>query len=130
MYSKEIESILRRLHGRRLTEIAAAILQETGVLMTGREVHTELKKLGLSGSRTIEGGYEVTDENGRPVRVRNDERECKWPIGDPGEEGFHFCGARCAGNYCEEHHRVAYEKPPPARPPKDPRYDTHRLRRR
>ena len=35
---------------------------------------------------------------------------CKWPIGDPTDENFHFCGARKkAGSvYCDGHHAVAY----------------------
>lgn len=40
---------------------------------------------------------------------------CKWPIGDPGHEGFTFCGHRSrSGPYCVEHARVAFASP--ARP--------------
>jgi GcrA cell cycle regulator len=43
---------------------------------------------------------------------------CKWPIGDPGSDGFSFCGRRAAeGVYCVEHARVAYQ--PQARKGKD-----------
>lgn len=36
---------------------------------------------------------------------------CKWPIGDPGTEGFHFCGHRSFNSlpYCEYHSRLAYQ---------------------
>ena len=36
---------------------------------------------------------------------------CKWPIGDPGAEGFHFCGHHNWNGlpYCEYHSRVAYQ---------------------
>jgi len=36
---------------------------------------------------------------------------CKWPIGDPGAEGFHFCGHKNFNGlpYCEYHSRVAYQ---------------------
>ena len=36
---------------------------------------------------------------------------CKWPEGDPGTEGFHFCGHRNWNNlpYCEYHSRIAYQ---------------------
>jgi GcrA cell cycle regulator len=36
---------------------------------------------------------------------------CKWPIGDPGADGFHFCGHRSFNSlpYCEYHSRVAYQ---------------------
>jgi len=36
---------------------------------------------------------------------------CKWPEGDPGTEGFHFCGHRTWNGlpYCEYHSRLAYQ---------------------
>ena len=36
---------------------------------------------------------------------------CKWPIGDPGTEGFNFCGHRNFNTlpYCEYHSRLAYQ---------------------
>ena len=39
------------------------------------------------------------------------EAMCRWPIGDPGEEEFHFCGRKKCGSlpYCEHHARMAYQ---------------------
>ncbi len=39
------------------------------------------------------------------------EAMCRWPIGDPGEEDFHFCGRNAPGSvpYCEHHARLAYQ---------------------
>ncbi|GMG81744.1 hypothetical protein LNKW23_09570 [Paralimibaculum aggregatum] len=39
------------------------------------------------------------------------ERTCKWPIGDPAEDGFHFCGLPAvAGKPCCKHHvAVAFQ---------------------
>ena len=35
---------------------------------------------------------------------------CKWPIGDPSQDNFTFCGRRCdEGPYCHEHAEVAYQ---------------------
>jgi GcrA cell cycle regulator len=36
---------------------------------------------------------------------------CKWPIGDPADSSFGFCGrASCDGSpYCTEHGRVAFQ---------------------
>ncbi len=36
---------------------------------------------------------------------------CKWPIGDPNAEGFHFCGHTSFNSlpYCEYHSRLAYQ---------------------
>lgn len=38
------------------------------------------------------------------------ERTCKWPIGDPGHQEFHFCGHDSADAmpYCPYHARIAY----------------------
>ena len=45
------------------------------------------------------------------------EHTCKWPIGDPGQEDFHFCGHNSLENlpYCEYHAGVAYQAPEPRR---------------
>ncbi len=42
-----------------------------------------------------------------------DNHTCRWPIGDPKDENFHFCGkkVRIGQTYCEEHAAVAYVKP-------------------
>jgi len=34
---------------------------------------------------------------------------CKWPIGDPQEAAFGFCGREANGTYCPVHHRAAYQ---------------------
>jgi GcrA cell cycle regulator len=41
--------------------------------------------------------------------------DCRWPIGDPREADFHFCGAHQAPGrpYCELHWRMAFQ---PSRP--------------
>ena len=45
------------------------------------------------------------------------ERTCKWPIGDPGNHDFHFCGNDSLEGvpYCEYHAGVAYQTPDPRR---------------
>ena len=39
------------------------------------------------------------------------ERTCKWPIGDPLAEDFHFCGndSGDSGPYCAYHSRLAFQ---------------------
>jgi len=45
----------------------------------------------------------------------NDEK-CHWPVGDPGQPDFYFCGGKTGTGipYCGYHARVAYQ-PPAAR---------------
>ncbi|MGF1553306.1 MAG: GcrA family cell cycle regulator [Paracoccaceae bacterium] len=39
------------------------------------------------------------------------ERTCKWPIGDPNDDDFHFCGLPAVSGkpYCEHHVGVAFQ---------------------
>ena len=39
------------------------------------------------------------------------ERTCKWPIGDPTEDNFHFCGLQCVPGkpYCVHHVAIAFQ---------------------
>jgi GcrA cell cycle regulator len=39
------------------------------------------------------------------------EQTCKWPVGDPGDNSFHFCARRSDSGipYCAYHARVAYQ---------------------
>lgn len=39
-----------------------------------------------------------------------DHGDCRWPIGDPRHDGFHFCGAKQAIGrpYCQEHWEMSF----------------------
>jgi GcrA cell cycle regulator len=39
------------------------------------------------------------------------ESSCRWPIGDPQDENFYFCGhqKRTGSSYCEHHAKVAFQ---------------------
>lgn len=45
--------------------------------------------------------------------TRHDNTPCCWPIGEPSQPSFHFCGADPAAGkpYCPEHCDLAYRKP-------------------
>ena len=46
----------------------------------------------------------------RAVRRGSDGRSCLWPIGDPGDPDFHFCGDEAVPGkpYCDAHCAKAY----------------------
>ena len=48
------------------------------------------------------------------------EETCRWPIGDPGNSDFFFCGGLAVASlpYCAYHSRIAYQ---PANPRRDRR---------
>lgn len=37
--------------------------------------------------------------------------DCRWPVGDPRQPGFHFCGAQqvLGRPYCSEHVALSYD---------------------
>ncbi len=45
--------------------------------------------------------------------VKLDNHTCRWPLGDPRDDDFCFCGrhVRTGQTYCDEHASVAYVKP-------------------
>jgi GcrA cell cycle regulator len=51
------------------------------------------------------------------------EGDCKWPLGDPAEEDFAYCGLEAARgqSYCAGHCRMAY-RTPNARAPREGRH--------
>ena len=58
----------------------------------------------------------VADDVVVPIPLRTSilalgEKTCRWPIGDPTEEDFSFCGHAPRENtpYCEYHARIAYQ---------------------
>ncbi|MBR5598873.1 MAG: global cell cycle regulator GcrA-like protein [Alphaproteobacteria bacterium] len=54
----------------------------------------------------------VIEETNIPL-VKLDNHTCRWPMGDPKDEDFCFCGKRIktGQTYCEEHAQIAYVKP-------------------
>lgn len=45
--------------------------------------------------------------------VKLDNHTCRWPLGDPRDDDFCFCGKkiRTGQTYCDEHATIAYVKP-------------------
>ncbi len=54
----------------------------------------------------------VVEETNIPL-VKLDNHTCRWPLGDPRDDDFCFCGKRVktGQTYCEEHAAIAYVKP-------------------
>lgn len=54
----------------------------------------------------------AAEETNIPL-VKLDNHTCRWPLGDPRDEDFCFCGKKIktGQTYCEEHAAIAYVKP-------------------
>jgi GcrA cell cycle regulator len=99
--------------GKSASEIAAIL----GDNITRNAVIGKAHRLGLSGRpspirRKPAAPAPVPVTSGTNILNLTD-RMCKWPIGDPREPGFHFCGRACKTGlpYCAEHAAVAYQPP-------------------
>ena len=56
----------------------------------------------------------VSEEKGLVADIMElNQHTCRWPIGDPGEEGFCYCGRRPQPGlpYCAHHAAIAYTSP-------------------
>ncbi len=65
----------------------------------------------LPTSNLSEAPSPAPKEARRLTLLQLNERTCKWPIGDPGDSDFGFCGApkEFSRPYCEAHRRKAYQ---------------------
>ena len=81
------------------TETPAQVVEEVKVEETAEPVveHKAEKKHKGSGHIKL---------------VELDSHTCRWPLGDPRDEDFCFCGrkVRMGQTYCEEHANMAYVK--------------------
>ena len=55
--------------------------------------------------------FRRADEPGLATSTTLEAHMCRWPIGDPDETGFSFCGRASEGGrpYCQGHSRLAYK---------------------
>lgn len=72
--------------------------------------------------------FQPSEELDVPLHQRKtvetlEEKSCRWPIGDPQDEAFHFCGAdKVTGlPYCEFHCRKAFQPPQGKKPSGSPK---------
>jgi GcrA cell cycle regulator len=102
-WNEDRVEMLRRLwlQGQSASQIAALLGGVTRNAVIGKA-----HRLGLSGRITV---VKRETQPAIPARVG---RSCQWPVGDPKEPNFHFCGQPVEGGrpYCASHCTVAYHR--------------------
>lgn len=83
------------------TSIGATALKADIVPLTRPQAETQPRVYSLSDAPLVENG----------TILQLTEQTCKWPVGDPGTDGFHFCCRRSETGipYCGYHARMAYQ---------------------
>ncbi len=82
----------------------------------GREIKRE-DYLGLFAAAEEMTAAAINLPSNGPALADLKAHHCRWPMGDPQEPTFHFCGDQKEpglGSYCKEHAALAY-KPQPVR---------------
>ena len=74
----------------------------------------EIKLISKTEAPSVEIASETVCKKDTCIKLTElDNHTCRWPIGDPRDDNFCFCGkaVRSGQTYCEEHANIAYVKP-------------------
>jgi GcrA cell cycle regulator len=99
----------------RKMNIAVKTMAEQGLLYSEIGNRLGVSKNAVIGRATRMGlrrrVRSPTPPPGRALLADLDDYQCRFPFGNPGEEGFGFCGAPVAAGkpYCPEHCERAYQ---------------------
>jgi GcrA cell cycle regulator len=81
-----------------------------------RSVSHKIARIHVPEPPVVEEDPIILEDGSFATVMTISDRMCRWPIGDPADGAFHFCGHRpkSGSPYCEAHARKAYQ-PPTAR---------------
>ncbi|WP_312419716.1 GcrA family cell cycle regulator, partial [Shinella sp.] len=87
------------------------VSRPVGNALTKDEVDTDFDVQTENLPVVISGKNVVVPMSRKLELTQLTERTCKWPIGDPLNDDFHFCGCESPDNspYCTYHQRLAYQ---------------------
>lgn len=78
---------------------------------SGAEGNAEAAPVRARRTEVPEELMRAQSNNGKGVSLLEiNDRMCRWPVGDPQDKDFHFCGARCDSSqpYCDTHAQIAF----------------------
>ncbi len=105
---------------------ASEIAQQLGSV-TRNAVIGKVHRLGLDGRPSpIKGPIRIKEKIEKKTGFLGlTDRMCKWPLGDPRQPDFHFCGEHTTADlpYCGQHAAMAYQ--PARRHAEDGRHTRH-----
>ncbi|MCX8995881.1 GcrA family cell cycle regulator [Rhizobiaceae bacterium BDR2-2] len=83
------------------------VARQSGATMLKEEIEIDtIQEVEYAPARNV-----VVPISRRLALTELTERTCKWPVGDPLKDDFHFCGcdANEASPYCNFHRKLAYQ---------------------
>ena len=80
---------------------------------TALKMEEEVEAKGYYQANANEDNVVSMPSHQRAHILQLNEHRCKWPIGDPMQDDFYYCGnTKEAGkSYCEDHCKIAYQQP-------------------
>ena len=90
---------------------ARSVVRPIGNTVAKEEIETDFETQREQLPVPSNGNNVVVPMSRRLELTELTERTCKWPIGDPLNDDFHFCGNESPDNspYCTYHQRLAYQ---------------------
>jgi GcrA cell cycle regulator len=73
--------------------------------------HRPMMRIAVPEPEIVEEDPIILEDGSFATVLTINDRMCRWPIGDPSEHEFHFCGRKpkSGSPYCEAHARKAYQ---------------------
>lgn len=96
---------------RSATQATRTVSRTSGGAAAGAALQQDLNVVAAEELDTRPVDDVVVPISRRLTLVELSERTCKWPIGDPLQDGFHFCGndSGDASPYCGYHAKLAFQ---------------------
>lgn len=113
-------SIVGKVHRLNLTARPSPIKRKEDETAGGETTEISAKPVSKPAKKITITPVEIKSANPAKNSSQNgvsltelDNHTCRWPMGDPRDDNFCFCGkkVRSGQTYCEEHAAVAYVKP-------------------
>ena len=91
------------------TVVKAAVKKEADK----KVVEKETEKKSVANAKSLAMHQRIVQHSLEMANLKPN--QCRWPIGDPDSEHFHFCGETVfvGKPYCYEHCKQAYQFTPP-----------------
>ncbi len=101
-------AVIGKVHRLGLAGRAAPTRSERPRLSMPAKVHV---RTHVPPPPVVEEDPVMLDDGSFATVLTINDRMCRWPIGDPAGEEFHFCGRnpKAGSPYCEAHARKAYQ---------------------
>lgn len=94
------------------TQQPSSAPQHNGIVNAPAQHATAHQAMPAAPTQPVAAPRPPVASNPQPSRAHGGSKSCSWPVGDPKQPGFHFCGepAETGRPYCANHCHLAYHR--------------------